>query len=106
MALLRSGRRRRFGPLDLVCEERPGTPPRFGVIVPKHRHTIVERNRLKRRLRELGRREVLPALSRCGAPHDVLVRARPEAYRASFDDLRLALSRLTEELCSGAPHSV
>jgi hypothetical protein len=44
---------------------------RFGTIVPKHRRTIVERNRLRRRLREIGRRDVLPALRACGRKGDV-----------------------------------
>jgi ribonuclease P protein component len=79
--------------------------PRYGVVVPKHRHTIVERNLLRRRLREIGRRDVLPALRACPASFDVLVRARPEAYSATFAELRNALVRFTEELCSGASHS-
>ncbi len=58
------------------------------MIVPKHGHTIVERNRLKRRLREIVRTAVLPALDREAAPVDVLVRARPGAYRARFPRLR------------------
>lgn len=105
VALHRSGTRTRKGPVDLFHARAEGGAPRFGAVVPKHRHTIVERNRLRRRLRELGRRQVLPALRACGAQVDVLVRARPEAYDASFDELRLALDRFTEELCSGASHS-
>jgi len=60
---------------------------RFGLIVPKHGRRIVDRNRLKRRLREIGRRRVLPGLTRRGAMVDVLVRARREAYGATFDEL-------------------
>lgn len=54
--------------------------PRVGFIVPKHGRSIVERNRLKRRLREIVRERFLQRLS----PVDVIVRARPEAYSASF----------------------
>ena len=36
--------------------------PRVGIVVPRHQHSAVDRNRLKRRLRELVRLELLPAL--------------------------------------------
>ncbi|TVP44366.1 MAG: hypothetical protein EA350_11800 [Gemmatimonadales bacterium] len=106
VALHRSGTRRRRGPLDLLTAEGAGEFPRYGVVVPRHRHSIVERNLLRRRLREIGRRDVLPALRACGSRVDILVRARPEAYSASFAELRHALVRFTEELCSGVSHSV
>lgn len=106
VALHRSGTRRRRGPLEILVAEGSGESPRFGAVVPRHRHNIVERNRLRRRLREIGRRDVLPGLRACGSRTDVLVRARPEAYAASFAELRHALVRFTEELCSGASHSV
>lgn len=57
--------------------------PRVGVVVPKYRHNIVDRNRTKRRLRELARMRILPATGRI----DVLLRAKPEAYGASFSQL-------------------
>jgi ribonuclease P protein component len=57
--------------------------PRAGVVVPKHRHKIVERNRVKRRLRELVRIKLLPRLEGI----DVLIRAKPEAYDSSFMQL-------------------
>lgn len=57
--------------------------PRIGVVVPKHGRNIVERNRTKRRLRELVRLRLLPAIGRV----DLLVRAKPEAYRSTFDEL-------------------
>jgi ribonuclease P protein component len=50
----------------------------------------VERNTLKRRLRELARRELLPVL---GA-RDVVVRALPAAYHASFAALASECSAL------------
>lgn len=112
--LHRAGLRRRRGPLDLFVD-REGNPasatgvspgPRLGIVVPRHRHSIVERNRLRRRLREIGRRDLLPGLRDCGAGYDVLVRARPEAYTATFAELRRVLVRFTEELCSGELPSV
>ena len=61
--------------------------PRMGLIVPKFRATAVARNRLRRRLREAWRREVLAAQ---GA-RDLIIRARREAYGASFAALRAEL---------------
>jgi ribonuclease P protein component len=58
--------------------------PRAGVIVPKHGHTAVARNVVKRRLREILRTEVLaqaPAV-------DLVLRALPPAYSASYDVLK------------------
>jgi len=60
----------------------------------------VDRNRLKRRLREIGRVEMLPRLDEAGASRDVLVRARGEAYEAAFDELRSQLIDWTERRCS------
>jgi ribonuclease P protein component len=68
--------------------------------VPKARHTSVERNRLKRRLKEIGRTRVLRALfERCPSV-DLLVRARPAAYRASWEELNVAFLGAVEGLCS------
>lgn len=74
---------------------------RFGLIVPKHGRRIVDRNLLKRRLREIGRREILPSLE--GRGHtDVLVRARTGAYELEFDALSRELKSAVEGLCSRA----
>jgi ribonuclease P protein component len=66
--------------------------PRMGLIVPKHQSSAVARNRLRRRLREVWRREIQsqqPAW-------DLVIRARREAYAASFDALRAQLLRWRE----------
>ena len=65
-------------------------------MVPLHRHGTVERNRLKRRLREIARLELLPRLDERGMQHDVLVRARREAYDVDFTTLRDELVRWLE----------
>ena len=57
------------------------------------------RNLLRRRLREIGRRGVLPELARRGCAVDLLVRARPGAYAARFPELEAELLRLSEGLC-------
>ena len=62
----------------------------------------MDRNRLRRRLREIGRREVLARLEAGGAPADVLIRARAAAYGADFAGLRDAVHRAVEALCSDA----
>jgi ribonuclease P protein component len=73
-----------------------------GFIVPKHKQTSVARNRLKRRLREIVRRRLLPALP----PIDLVVRARPEAYGATFDALDAELARASVKLATPAPRKV
>jgi ribonuclease P protein component len=57
---------------------------RVAIVVPKYSYTAVRRNKLKRQLRELARQTLLPRPVSC----DVLLRARREAYAASFDVLR------------------
>jgi len=64
--------------------------PRVGVVVPKYKRNIVDRNRTKRRLKELARLKLLPILGRV----DVLVRAKPEAYSSSFDQLAIEMDVL------------
>lgn len=61
--------------------------PRMGLIVPKFRATAVARNRLRRRLREIWRREILPQQPAV----DLVIRARREAYGATFAQLRSQL---------------
>jgi ribonuclease P protein component len=73
-----------------------------GLVVPKHRRAAVDRNRLKRRLRELLRIELLPALRDHDANIDVLIRARREAYLATFPQLRDEISAWLERRCSHA----
>jgi ribonuclease P protein component len=105
-ALLRDGARSRRGAVEVFAAKAPGGGPRYGTVVPKHGHTGVERNRLRRRLREIGRMEVLPRLRQSGCHVDVLVRARPRAYDTPFPALRAELIRFTEQLCSEGRFSV
>lgn len=100
-ALLRRGRRKKTSCLDVffLSSKEPG--PRVGFVVPKYRRNVVDRNRVKRRLRELSRKELLPRLREAGLSVDLLLRARREAYEASYRQLRRELLEVTEELCSG-----
>ena len=69
---------------------------RVGLIVPKHKHTAVDRNRLRRRLRELIRLELLPIV----AQGDALIRAKSEAYDLSFAGLRREIGSIGTWLAS------
>lgn len=60
----------------------------MGLIVPKFQSSVVARNRLRRRLRELWRRELVKTVPEW----DVVIRARSEAYRAGFAELRADLA--------------
>ena len=77
----------------------PRAAHRIGIVVPKHRHTIVERNRLKRRLRELTRAQ-WPALFATMPARDVALYALPAAYAAPFDALRADVLRLGEKVAA------
>ncbi len=93
------GKRRRTDHLDLFTRPSPFAHSRLAVIVPRHRHTAPQRNLLRRRLREICRRLVLPALA---GPTDVGVRAREAAYGESFDRLRAEIVGI---LCPSPPAS-
>jgi len=67
---------------------------RVALVVPKYGCTAVRRNRLKRRLRELARQFVLPL----PASADVLLRARRDAYDASFAAIRDEVSGVAAQL--------
>ncbi len=99
-ALLRTGKRKKTSHLDVFFLSSEGTRARLGLVVPKHRRRVVDRNRLKRRLREVGRRELLPRLARVGQGGDLLIRARREAYGASYQQFRRELTQVAEEICS------
>lgn len=101
-ALFRRGKRSKTRHLDAFVSASPVPFARLGVVVPKHKRRIVERNLVKRRLREIGRAVLLPALRNRGLPLDVMLRARPETYTASFAQLRDEVAALAEELCSRA----
>lgn len=94
MACLDAGRRRRTPHLDLAWRHNESGHGRLGLIVPRHQSTAVARNRLRRRLREILRRDVvrdLPAV-------DLVIRAKRSAYSASFAVLRAELTDAVEAL--------
>jgi ribonuclease P protein component len=89
-----AGRRRRTPHLDLVWRHNASGHARLGIIVPRHQHSAVGRNRLRRRLREILRREVLVTLPAI----DLVIRAKRSAYTASFAGLRAELTGVVETL--------
>jgi ribonuclease P protein component len=67
--------------------------PRVGFVVPKHGKSSVERNLLKRRLRELTRTVILPGLPAI----DMVIHARPSAYRLRFEELARLATHIERE---------
>jgi ribonuclease P protein component len=65
-------------------------------VVPRYSHGTVERNLLKRRLREIARRDLLPALERRKLNIDIILRAKRQAYTAPHAELRLGLLEVLE----------
>ena len=98
--LLERGKRKRTTNLDVFFAASPASRSRLGLIVPKHGRKIIERNKLKRWLREIGRRQILPGLEEAGVRVDVLIRARRSAYRAEFAGLAREVGTAVEGLCS------
>jgi ribonuclease P protein component len=88
MACWEHGQRRRAAHLDLAWQFNTKGHPRVGIIVPRHSQTAVARNRLRRRLREIVRRDALARLPAV----DLVVRARRGAYAAPFAALRVELT--------------
>jgi ribonuclease P protein component len=97
-AVRREGKRVRTSALEIRTIASLRRPGRVGLIVPRHQHSAVDRNRLKRRLREIVRR----AWAEPTTPRDIVVRATPAAYRASFAALRADIARLAERLDESA----
>ncbi len=75
-----TGKRRRLPHLDVLWTDNQAGHPRVGLIVPKFQSTAVARNRLRRWLRELWRRDLMQQVP----PWDVVIRARREAYGSGF----------------------
>lgn len=99
---MREGKRLRTEHIEVRVDASPLAQPlennrrtlRVGIIVPRYKHSAVARNQLKRRLRELVRVVLLPV----GPPVDIVLRARTEAYAASFDALAKDIRRADELL--------
>jgi ribonuclease P protein component len=98
----REGKRIRTRHLEVRYLASLSLLPRIGIIVPRHKQSAVARNKVKRRLRELSRAALLPALVLAGAPAlDVVLRAAPEAYGADHATLAADMQRVLERLAGG-----
>ncbi len=91
---LLSGRRVRGADLELFWRPAARPAPRGTCITPKFGHSSVERNRLRRRLKELIRHTLLTRPEAL----DYLIRARPSAYERSFAELKSALDELVARI--------
>jgi ribonuclease P protein component len=100
LAVLRRGKRSGTAHLDVYHSSSPVSHLRVGWIVPKLGHNSVQRNLVKRRLREILRQDVIPRLADANLQVDVLVRAKRSAYDAAYGDLRTELTEWTDRLCS------
>lgn len=97
---MREGKARRTGSLTVRMCSSPLSHARVGIVVPRYGHTAVERNRLKRQLRELVRLELLGMTEAL----DVLIHCSGKSYlhtfetlRAEIENVRLLLSARTLE---------
>ncbi|MGH2455067.1 MAG: ribonuclease P protein component [Candidatus Limnocylindria bacterium] len=80
--------------------DRPDT--RVGLSTPRALGGAVQRNRVRRRLRELLREQLGNRKGAPGTGWDLLLIARPEAAAASHAELRQALESLLERSGIGA----
>jgi ribonuclease P protein component len=67
---------------------------RVAVVVGKQGHSIVDRNRLRRRLRELVRLNLLPACTGV----DIVLRTLAQAYDVEFSVLAAEVQTLAQKL--------
>ena len=68
----------------------------MGLIVPKFQSSAVARNRLRRRLREIWRREV----QQWQPAWDLVIKARREAYTATLESLEHQILTWRESVLS------
>jgi ribonuclease P protein component len=99
-SIARGGKRLRTAFLDVRVLVTSRQQSRIGFVVPKHRHSAVRRNQLKRTMRELARLTVLTALreTKTGSSMDIVMRTLPAAYTASFGALRAEFESLSARL--------
>jgi len=92
----KAGRRLRTEHLEVRAIDSLLSHARVAVVVGKFGHTIVERNKLRRRLRELARTRLIPLTEAT----DIVVRSLPVGYQATFDDLKNEIDRIADWLPS------
>ena len=80
--------------LDVAWRPNPMGHPRLAVVVPRFQFTAVARNRLRRRVKEILRRNALAVLPAV----DLVVRAKRGAYAVPFATLRAELVDLVSRV--------
>lgn len=95
----RAGRRLRTEHLEVRALDSLLSHARVAVVVGKHGHTIIERNRLRRRLRELTRIGLIPVVG----GRDIVIRSLATAYGATFEQLKGEIENLTSRLSASTP---
>lgn len=92
---VRNGEKRRgpFFLVEVLDRKEAETEPRVGFTVTKKQGNAVERNRMKRRLREAVRQEAGSAMKN---GHDYVIVARRDVLTASFAEMTSALSARLE----------
>ena len=73
---------------------------RIGIVVPKYGKNSVQRNLVKRRLKEIARTSLLPRLKTNNKRLDVLIRAKKQAYGKGFSGLSAEAKKTLEKICS------
>lgn len=92
---VRNGEKRRgpFFLVEVLDRKLPDAEPRVGFTVTKKQGNAVERNRMKRRLREAVRQKAGSAMKN---GHDYVIVAHRDLLAASFADMISALSERLE----------
>ncbi|MCM2291504.1 ribonuclease P protein component [Allorhizobium sp. BGMRC 0089] len=89
---VRDGEKRkgRYFLLEVLDRKAKAEPARVGFTVTKKQGNAVERNRIRRRLKEAVRTEAAIAMQ---PGHDYVIVGRSDVLKASFADLQKALVR-------------
>ena len=95
--ILKKGRRVRTLDLDVRLLASPLSFVRVGIVVPRHGQSAVRRNLVKRRLRELSRKILLPVQ----VSMNVVIRCNPSVYGRTFEELRQQLAGVHHALVEG-----
>ncbi|NSZ15507.1 ribonuclease P protein component [Agrobacterium vitis] len=93
---VRAGEKRkgRYILLEVLDRAEPDTPPRVGFTVTKKHGNAVERNRMRRRLKEAVRTGAGLAMQ---PGHDYVIVARRDVLAAPFGELQDVLQRRIQE---------
>lgn len=92
--------RARTTALEILAAPSLSDSPRIGVVVSKFGRNSVQRNLVKRRLKEIARVGLMPRLKKDNKRLDVLIRARRQAYGRRFSALDGEAKSALEKICS------